>query len=128
MSYLIDTNAWIGYLQGNESFGTDARQVMTYQNWECAISIASVWEAAIKTGLGKLRLGYDLREELPKILEDNGFRLLPIDFADAAYVMDLPNIHRDPFDRLQVVQCQRRTWPIISRDAVFEEYGLTRIW
>ena len=94
----------------------------------CFISIASVWEAAIKVALGKVRLPYDLRDDLPRIIEDNGFRLLPVEIDDATSVCDLPHHHGDPFDRLMAAQAMRRNLRIISRDAIFEKYGLRRIW
>jgi PIN domain nuclease of toxin-antitoxin system len=94
----------------------------------CHVSIASIWEAAIKVGIGKLKLPYDLERDLPRILEENGFELLGIDLADAAGVKDLEPLHGDPFDRIQIVQARRRRLQVISRDPVFERYGLKRVW
>lgn len=94
----------------------------------CSISIASIWEAAIKVALGKLRLPYDLRHDLPRLIEDNGFILLPIATDDATFVCDLPHHHGDPFDRLMTAQAMRRNLRVISSDPVFERYGLRRIW
>jgi PIN domain nuclease of toxin-antitoxin system len=128
VSYLVDTNAWIGFFEGSEDFGTDAKEVMIHESRLCFISTASIWEAAIKIGIGKLVLPYDLKEELPELIAQNGFQSLGIDFADAAEAKDLPRIHGDPFDRIQAIQTRRRDWQVISRDPVFEEYGLKRIW
>ena len=94
----------------------------------CFVSVASIWEAAIKEGLGKLKLPYDLRHDLPKILDENGFPVIGIDSSEAAAVRDLPRLHGDPFDRLMVVQAQVRRLKVISSDPVFEGYGLRRIW
>ena len=128
MSYLVDTNAWIGFLDGREDFSPEAKQLMIERPEACRISIASIWEAAIKVGIGKLKLPYDLGRDLPRILEDNGFELLGIDFADAAAVKDLERLHGDPFDRVQVVQARRLRLTVISRDPVFARYGLKRVW
>lgn len=92
------------------------------------VSIASIWEAAIKIGLGKLRLPYDLKTDLPAILDDCGFELLTIEFEDAVAVQTLDPIHGDLFDRLQIVQAKRSDLAVITRDPVFEQYGLRRIW
>lgn len=128
MSYLVDTNAWIGFFEGKSDFGKLAKQIMSEQSGVCFVSIASLWEAAIKVGLGKLKLPYDLESDLPRILDENGFQVLAVEVADAVAVKDLESIHGDPFDRIQVVQAKRRGWKVISRDPVFERYGVRRIW
>ncbi|MDX6766735.1 MAG: type II toxin-antitoxin system VapC family toxin [Candidatus Methylacidiphilales bacterium] len=128
MSHLVDTNGWIGFLDGRDDFGARAKQVMLGSSQSCFISIASIWEAAIKVGLGKLKLPYDLKSDLPRILEENGFVVVGIDIEDATAVRQLEPLHGDPFDRIQVVQARRRGWDVISRDPVFDRYGLSRVW
>jgi PIN domain nuclease of toxin-antitoxin system len=126
--YLVDTNAWIGFLDGRADFSGLAKALLIEEPDECVISIASIWEAAIKAGIGKLKLPYDLETDLPRILEDNGFELLGVEIGDAAGVRALEPVHGDPFDRIQVVQARRRRLQIISRDPVFDRYGLKRVW
>ena len=128
MRYLVDTNAWIALFENSRFLTEAAAQVMESAETECYVSIASIWEAAIKMGTGKLKLPYDLEEDLPRILEDNGFELLGVEVADATGVRDLEPVHGDLFDRIQVVQAKRRRLKIISRDPVFDCYGLKRIW
>jgi len=53
---------------------------------------------------------------------------LPLEFDDLADVEALPSHHKDPFDRLLIVQAKRRDLPIISADAIFESYGVERAW
>ena len=101
---------------------------MTNDPGKCFVSMAGIWEAAIKTGLGKLKLPYDLRKDLPRLLEENGFNLLPISLEDATGVMDLPRHHGDPFDRIMAVQALSRGMQVVSRDPIFVQYGLRRIW
>lgn len=128
MSYLVDTNAWIGFFEGKADFGLKAKACMISRPEHCYISLASVWEAAIKVGLGKLKLPYDLDQGLSRLLTDNGFTLLPLEFEIVVAVKDLPPHHGDPFDRVQVIQAQRRGLTVLSRDPIFERYGLRRIW
>lgn len=128
MKYLIDTNAWIGFFEGSEDFGDAARVLMSNEPEKCFVSMAGIWEASIKIGIGKLKLPYDMRSDLPRLLEENGFGLLPISFEDATGAMDLPRHHGDPFDRLMAVQAVLRSMHVVSRDAIFESYGLRRIW
>lgn len=128
MKYLVDTNAWIGFFQGQSGFGTRAKRVMSDSPEDCVISIASIWEAAIKVGIGKLKLPYDLEEDLPGLISQNGFEMLPIAFAEAAGVWNPAQIHGDPFDRIMVSQSRLNGLKIISRDSVFESYGIGRVW
>jgi len=128
VKYLIDTNAWIALFENSPVLSDAGAELMESENSECFVSIASIWEAAIKVGLGKLKLPYDLAGDLPQILEDNGFEILPVEFSDATGVRDLEQVHGDPFDRIQAVQARRRRFSIISRDPVFERYGIRRIW
>jgi PIN domain nuclease of toxin-antitoxin system len=124
---MVDTNAWIGFFQGKKNFSPEIREIMVYENWACYISIASIWEASIKAGLGKLRLAYDLEHDLPRILDDNGFHILPVEFEDSVGVRNLPPVHGDPFDRIQVVQARRRGWKILSHDSLLDGYDVQRI-
>lgn len=128
MKYLIDTNAWIGFLEGERGFGRHAKNIMQHEAWECGVSLASVWEAAIKVGLGKLKLGYSIEADLPRLFEENGFEVLPPDWRAVTAVQHLEQVHGDPFDRIQVVQARQRGLEMISRDPVFDRYGLRRIW
>lgn len=128
MRYLVDTNAWIGFLGGDKGFGRRARAVMEDAPWECGISLAGVWEASIKVGLGKLKLPYSLEDDLQRIIEDNGFTVIAPEWPDVTAVQQLEPIHGDPFDRIQVVQARRHGLDVISRDPVFDRYGLRREW
>jgi PIN domain nuclease of toxin-antitoxin system len=88
------------------------------------VSAVCVWEAAIKSALGKLRVPDNLLERL----DEFAFERLPVTDVHAWAVRALPPIHNDPFDRLLAAQavCERAT--IVSADKIFDEYALTRIW
>jgi PIN domain nuclease of toxin-antitoxin system len=88
------------------------------------VSAVCVWEAAIKSALGKLRVP----DNLPERLDEFAFEHLPVTDVHAWAVRALPPVHNDPFDRLLVVQalCERAT--IVSTDEIFDAYGLKRIW
>lgn len=128
MRHLIDTTAWIGFLAGDRDFSRRARNVMEHESWACRVSLATVWEAAIKAGLGKLKLPYSLDFELPRILAENGFEVIAPDWRAVTAVQNLEPLHGDPFDRIQVVQAREHRLDIISRDPVFDRYGLRRVW
>jgi PIN domain nuclease of toxin-antitoxin system len=126
--HLVDTNAWIGFLEGERGFSRRAREIMQHESWDCCISLASVWETAIKVGLGKLKLPYSLDHDLPRLFEQNGFEVMAPDWRAVTAVQHLEPVHGDPFDRIQVVQARQHGLDIISRDQVFDRYGLRRIW
>lgn len=88
------------------------------------VSAVCMWEAAIKSALGKLRVP----DDLPERLDEFAFERLPVTDVHAWSVRALPPIHNDPFDRLLAAQavCERAT--IVSADPVFDAYGLTRVW
>lgn len=88
------------------------------------VSAVCVWEMAIKSALGKLRVP----DDLPDRLDEFAFERLAVTDVHAWAVRALPPVHNDPFDRLLVAQalCERAT--IVSADTVFDAYGVTRIW
>jgi PIN domain nuclease of toxin-antitoxin system len=88
------------------------------------VSAVCVWEAAIKSALGKLRVP----DDLPERLEEFAFERLPVTDVHAWAVRELPPLHADPFDRLLAAQaiCERAT--IVSADPIFDAYAITRVW
>lgn len=128
MRYLVDTNAWIALFEDSPRLSDKAATLMESATAECFVSIASVWEAAIKVGLGKLVPPYDMERDLPRIFEENGFSVIGIEYSEAVAVRDLPRLHGDPFDRIMVMQARTRRFEVISADPVFDHYGLSRIW
>jgi PIN domain nuclease of toxin-antitoxin system len=88
------------------------------------LSAVCVWEAAIKSGLGKLRVPNDLLDRL----EQFAFEPLPVTDRHAWAVRSLPAAHNDPFDRLLVAQAVCEGATIVSADAMFDQYGIARLW
>jgi len=126
--FLLDTHAVIWFISGDRQFSEKARTVLSARDAGMFLSIASIWEMAIKVGLGKLQLRLGLESELRRFLEENGFELLPIEYAHAARVASLPFKHRDPFDRLLVAQAMIENMTIVSHDSILDGYGVKRLW
>jgi PIN domain nuclease of toxin-antitoxin system len=95
---------------------------------ECSVSLASGWEMAIKSQLGKLRLPLAFEGLFPGALEKLGFFVLPIQAAHLHHYHALPLHHRDPFDRLLVAQALADGLTVVGNDAAFDAYGVKRIW
>jgi PIN domain nuclease of toxin-antitoxin system len=88
------------------------------------ISAVCVWEAAIKSALGKLTVP----DDLPERLDEFAFERLPVTDHHAWMVRKLPSIHNDPFDRLLAAQAMCERASIVSADTIFDAYSIARIW
>ena len=128
MRLLLDTHTFLWWINNDPSLSEPARIAISSKVNECYLSLASCWELAIKTSIGKLQLTKSVDRFIPEELAANDFQLLSIDFRHVAKVETLPFHHRDPFDRLLVAQALIEKMTIISADAVLSEYGIKRLW
>jgi PIN domain nuclease of toxin-antitoxin system len=128
MRLLLDTHAFLWWVEDAPALSRRARRLMADPQNECWLSLASCWEMAIKLSLGKLKLQSPIERFVPEQLAANGFRSLEIDFDDIARVASLPFHHRDPFDRLLVAQALGRNLHVVSVERVFAKYGAKRVW
>lgn len=128
MRHLLDAHTLIWALDDPSRLGASARAVLENPDNELAVSVATIWELSIKTSLKKLSLSLPYRQWVERALVDLSVTVSPIalDFTERQTV--LPFHHRDPFDRLLVAQCLVETIAIVSADAVFDQYGVTRLW
>jgi PIN domain nuclease of toxin-antitoxin system len=125
---LLDTHTFLWFLADDPQLSPTARSLIEDGTNEILLSMASLWEIAIKVSLGKLTLGGAFATFIPDQLTLNAFGLLPIELAHVTAVAALPFHHRDPFDRLLVAQALVEPLPIISRDPALDAYGVTRKW
>lgn len=91
------------------------------------ISAASLWEIAIKSGLGKLELRLSF-QELIEGAEADDFSVAPIELNDLITLKDLPHHHRDPFDRLIIAQTIVKQATLITADRKLADYGVPIVW
>jgi len=126
MPVLLDTHAFLWWCDDARELSKKARTTISGE--ECLVSLASAWEIAIKISLGKLRLPSNVETYIPEQMARNGFALLEIGFRHVAGCATLPWHHRDPFDRLLIAQATEEELDLVSRDPVFERYGVGRIW
>jgi len=118
--YLLDTHVLLWWLADRQRLTAEAREVIRTTRNPVWVSTASVWEMAIKCALGRLRMPGNL----PEVLDRNHIALLGIDVRHALAVADLPLHHRDPFDRMIVVQARREGLVVVSRDPWIREYDV----
>jgi PIN domain nuclease of toxin-antitoxin system len=128
MRILLDTHSFLWFVAGDARIGSTARSLIADLNNTALLSIASLWEIAIKVSLGKLTLTEPFETLIAEQLALNAINVLPIEFDDLIEVTRLPFHHRDPFDRLLVAQAIARGLPIVSRDPVLDDYPIERLW
>lgn len=127
MNLLLDTNSLYWWLHEPSRLSATAQQAIAGSSNSGVVSAVVPWELAIKTRLGKID-GQVLLDIWHRKLAEEGFSELPIESAHAIRAGLLPLHHRDPFDRMLVAQAHATGWPIVSADAMFERYGVRRIW
>ena len=127
MNLLIDSHALLWWLGATDRVTTPARDALKSPLNRVYVSAAVAWELAIKLNLGKLD-ARELISDLSRVLFEKGFRRLSISMDHALRTGMLPRHHNDPFDRMLVAQAQALGFPIVSADATFDRYGVTRIW
>ena len=128
MNLLLDTHTLLWFLSGHASLSAYARSAIEDVSNEKFVSIASLWETAIKVSLGKMVLSAPFDLLFPHQLQINGFELLPIAMEHLSVATTLPFHHRDPFDRLMIAQAIKAKMALVSADPVFDDYGITRLW
>ena len=127
MRLLLDTHLLLWALAEPDKLGSKARSVIEDPENEVLFSAASIWEVAIKAGLG--RPDFAVRPEaIARAAIEAGFAELPVRAEVAARVADLPPHHRDPFDRLLVSQAQAETMALLSADTNIRRYDVKTIW
>jgi PIN domain nuclease of toxin-antitoxin system len=125
---LLDTHVFLWWIERNTHLSDRASAQIADPDCEVFVSIVTVWEIAIKAGLGQLEMPDDLGGFLRHELAENGFESLPIKFEHAVAARDLPRHHRDPFDRLLICQSRVEALTLISADPAMAAYGADVVW
>lgn len=128
MRLLLDTHVFLWAIAEQSRLSDRVRSWLEDGDNEAWVSIASIWEIAIKAGLGQLRLPTDLGGFLARHLALSDFRVLPIGLEHAVAVRDLPLHHRDPFDRMLIAQSRTEGLALVTRDARMKAYEVEVLW
>ena len=127
MVYLLDTHTFLWFLEGSDQLSNKVKGEIKDIKNSCFISIASLWEIAIKSSLGKLNLKFPF-ENLTSYLTTNAIEILPVTFDHIKELKNLDFHHRDPFDRLIIAQAIKENLTILSRDSNFFRYPVKIVW
>lgn len=117
---LLDTHTLLWWLSDSPSLGASAREAIMQPRNEIYISAASTWEISIKRALGKL----EAPDDMDSIVEEEGMLKLPITLFHGEQAGSLPDIHKDPFDRMLIAQAQAEGLAIVTADSVFQQYNI----
>ena len=121
MNLLLDTHVLLWAAVEPEKLPSEAGGFILDESNQLWFSAASVWEVAIKASLG--RADFDIDPHLLRRgLIENGYSELPVTSAHAAAVHHLPELHKDPFDRILVAQAEYEGMLLLTADARVSQY------
>lgn len=116
--YLVDTHIFIWWMTNSPRLSSKVKKLISDSKNEMYLSIASIWEMAIKIGNKKLDLPNGWQETFKK----SNFAVLQIRLPHAFAVSNLPQIHKDPFDRMLIAQSKTEKMTLITTDPTMEKY------
>jgi PIN domain nuclease of toxin-antitoxin system len=128
---LLDTHTFLWHSDDDPRMSAAATSLLIDSANELFLSVASLWEIAIKVGLDKLTLSSPYISFMTRAITGYGLVVLPITLEDCDAYAGLPfpnSDHRDPFDRMIITHANRNGRSVVGVDAAFDAYGITRIW
>jgi PIN domain nuclease of toxin-antitoxin system len=128
MRVLLDTCTVIWATVSPTSLSREARETISDEGNMILVSAASAWEIATKVRLGKLPGVEKLERDYLDVMDDAGYTQLDIDTESALRAGRMVAEHRDPFDRMIAAQALGQDIPILSPDALLDQFGVRRIW
>ena len=128
MRLLLDTHAFIWWMNGSERLPQRARRAIGDDADVVFVSAASAWEMAAKYHRRRLDEAAAIAPDIASAIAGQDFEELPITVDAAARAGALPGPLRDPFDRILIAQALSRNLTIISNESLFDQYGVRRLW
>ena len=128
MKYLIDTHALLWIVTKNKKLSKKVKDIYLNSENQIFISLASLWEMAIKINLKKLSINEPLKDFVKNQIKSNDINILDIKTKHILLLENLPYYHKNPFDRLIISQSINEQIPLLSFDKVFDKYSIKRIW
>ena len=128
MTYLLDTHTFLWALNDDPKLPEQVAAVLENGENELYLSIASLWEIAIKMSLGKLQLDFSFADLVASKLVESDVQIFAITPKHLIVLSELPFHHRDPFDRLIVAQTKAEGMVLLTRDKTLKSYGVDSLW
>lgn len=127
MAFLLDTHTFLWFVAGDSQLPAPIKKKLSDINEPCFLSIASMWEIAIKKQIGKLELSIDCNE-LFRFAERNQIEIISINKTHLSNLLNLSFINNDPFDRIIVFQAITEDLILISKDKKLKNYNIKLTW
>lgn len=127
MRVLIDTHVFIWWTSDVKKLSSRVCDLLLDPSTEDILSMVSIWEMQIKVSLGKLQFRTALSELVDDEINRNRIELLPLSLSHIYALSNLPNHHRDLFDRILIAQSMDEDLQILSIDEKFDAYGVKRL-
>jgi PIN domain nuclease of toxin-antitoxin system len=128
MKAILDTHAFLWFTTDDPRLSETAREFISDGRNEVYLSAATAWEIAIKAGRGRLTLPESPEKYVASRMAAYRLQGLPVLVSHALSVFELPEIHRDPFDRLLIVQSRMEAMPLVTFDDEIRKYDVLVIW
>ena len=128
MKFLLDTHAFLWFVTADNRLSAKARSLIKNSHNEVYFSAASAWEMSIKIQLGRLTIEEELEPFIIQQLLENNFNTLSISIFHSIHTLKLPDIHKDPFDRIIIAQSQVEEMPLITKDKNIKKYKIPVVW
>lgn len=127
MALLLDTHTFLWFVGNDRRLSSLAAERISDPDARIIVSVVSAWEIVIKSGTGKMVLHRPI-EELWRCVSQKGMDVLNVTIPHVFALGSLPTYHRDPFDGILIAQAIAEGHEIVSADAAFDAYPVTRIW
>lgn len=121
MKYLLDTHILLWAAGDTDKLTDETKKIIQSDNNQLYYSVASIWEIVIKNGLGRQDFQVDV-DILRRGLIDNGYNELPILSEHVAAINHLPQLHKDPFDRMLIAQAITEGIILLTADRIISQY------
>ena len=127
MKFLLDTHTFLWFVNDSDEIPEQLFNLLE-SDVDLFLSIASLWEIAIKVNIGKLTLPKLYANFVSEQIKLNDIEILPISLEHLNVISTLPLYHKDPFDRLIIAQSLVENLTVISKDSAFDAYPITKLW
>jgi len=131
MKFLLDTCTFLWWIAGHPGLSNKAVQALRDPDNRCWLSVASLWEVLVKHRAGRLDIDFGAQPGFDFLCEQcqvSQIELLPVQAGDIRHVSQLPDIHRDPFDRLLICQAIENGLTLVTPDRNIQRYPIRTFW
>lgn len=127
MRFLLDTHIFLWAIDDSPRLNDTYKQLLNSTDHQPVLSIVSLWEMSIKIGIGKLKPFGNFPDVVKQHVTSKGLELLQIKPEHLDSLVNLPQHHRDPFDRLLIAQAIYEDIPILTDDSLFSNYPIKKL-